>query len=256
MADDVRQTMLEVIENFSHGGSHHVQSVVVVEQTVTRLGKRHHEDVEREALRCWHDLMRTGFLAWGFNLSNPNPPFAHVTPLGRKALENVSRDPSNPRGYLAALQGVLASGSVAESYVVEALATFNAGCFKAAAVLVGGAGEAIVLELRNDLVARLTSLSRPVPNDLNDWRIKRVLDALEKECATRTKTMPKGLGERFDAFWSSFTGHLRLARNDVGHPKTIEPVTVDVVHGSLLIFPELVKLVGELRAWVASPAFQ
>jgi hypothetical protein len=39
-----------------------------------------------------------------------------------------------------------------------------------------------------------------------------------------------------------------------GHPKSIDPVTLDVVHGALLIFPELASLVADLRAWVGSPA--
>jgi hypothetical protein len=33
-------------------------------------------------LTQWSELFRTGLLAWGMNLSNPNPPFFHLTDRG------------------------------------------------------------------------------------------------------------------------------------------------------------------------------
>jgi hypothetical protein len=59
---------------------------------------------EQGLLTAFHDLFRTGYLAWGFNLSNPDPPFFHVTEQGRRALRDISRDPANPEGYLAHLR--------------------------------------------------------------------------------------------------------------------------------------------------------
>ena len=251
MKGDVRKAMLEVIAEL---GEEKVQSRTVVNQTIRRLQARDLGD-QQAILTCWHDLMRTGVLAWGYNGDNPDPPFAHLTEHGRRALENLARDPSNPDGYLAALRGVVAPGSVAGSYVAEAVATYNAGCFKASAVMVGAAAESLVLSLRHDLVTKLVALKKAAPKDLSDWRIKRVLDAMEGEFAGRVKAIPRGLDERFTTYWSAFTGHLRLARNDAGHPKSVDPVTLDVVHGSLLIFPELGKLIKELAAWVQSAAF-
>jgi hypothetical protein len=251
MHGDVRNTMLQAIASME---GHNLQSRAVVKEVCRRIGAR--SDREQQAvLTCWHDLMRTGFLAWGFNADNPDPPFAHLTQTGRSALSTLSRDPSNPEGYLAALRLTLSDKSVAWSYVAEAISTYNSGCYKASAVMVGAAGEALVLELRDDVVARLSTLQKQPPKDLLDWRFKKVLDAIETECASRLKAMPKGVAEPFESYWSSFTSHLRLARNDAGHPTSIEPVTTDVVHGSLLIFPEMSKLVGDLRVWVASPAF-
>jgi hypothetical protein len=243
--------MMDVIA--SHSGTD-LQSIVILKEVKRRLGARS-VDEDQAILTYWHELMRTGVLAWGYDIANANPPWVHLTARGRKTLQAWSRDPANPDGYLAALEPALSRETVSWSYVAEALATYNSGCHKASAVMVGAAGEALVLELRDDLVARLAASSVKHSRDLTDWRIKKVLDALEAECSNRAKTMPPGLDERFRSYWSSFTAHLRLARNDAGHPKSIEPVTLDVVHGSLLIFPELVKLVAELRAWVKSPQF-
>jgi len=40
---------------------------------------------------------------------------------------------------------------------------------------------------------------------------------------------------------------LRAGRNKAGHPSNIKPLTLDTVHASLLIFPELVKLACALK---------
>lgn len=249
MVQDVRKVMLEVI-----AGSSSLQTRSVIHEVVRRIGARN-EDEERAVLACWHDLMRTGLLAWGYNADNPEPPFAHVTEHGRRTLQNLSRDPSNPDGYLAALGKAVPRDSIAWSYVTEALAAYNADCYKSAAIMTGAAGESLLLGLRDRVQAKLTAASLAVPRDLVDWRIKRVLDAIESELEQRIRSMPGGLAERFRSFWSPFGAHIRLARNDAGHPKSIEPVTVDVVHGSLLIFPEFAKLICDISSWVDSPAY-
>jgi hypothetical protein len=43
-----------------------------------------------------------------------------------------------------------------------------------------------------------------------------------------------------------------MARNDAGHPKSVEPVTFDDAHAALLIFPKLAKLNTDLLIWVSS----
>src|ERR1700737_4976544 len=107
--NDMRGKMLEVIAKLEDGS--HLQSGVVLERVATQIGARTIDD-ERAILTCWHDLLRTGILAWGHSLGNPNPPFAHLTEQGRRGLRNLSRDPSNPDGYVAALSAVVPSGTV------------------------------------------------------------------------------------------------------------------------------------------------
>ena len=71
---------------------------------------------------------------------------------------------------------------VTDSYIAEALNTFNAACFKATAVMVGAASESLVLGIRD-------TLSNETPDTLAqtdsirstaDWRIKRVLSTVER----------------------------------------------------------------------------
>jgi hypothetical protein len=165
-------------------------------------------------------------------------------------LTALSRDPSNPDGYLANLHSYGKLNPVAESYIHEALATYSAACFKATAVMVGAAAESVILELRDTLVTRLDALKKPRPPDLDDWRIKRNLDALEILLTAQKSSMPRPLFEAFESYWPAFTQQVRVARNAAGHPTSIAPVEEATVQASLLIFPELVRLSTELGAWI------
>jgi hypothetical protein len=63
--------------------------------------------------------------------------------------------------------------------------------------------------------------------------------------------MKRELRESFEAYWSAFAQEIRAVRNDAGHPTSVDPVTSDTVHASLLVFPELARLASGLSRWVA-----
>jgi hypothetical protein len=148
------------------------------------------------------------------------------------------------------LDSLAKTGPVARSYLIEGLDCYVAGLFKAAAVMIGGAAESVVLDLRDATVAKLNLIGKPVPKKLEDWRIKTVTDALRDFLEQRKGNLDPDLKEPFEAYWAAFTLQIRAVRNDAGHPTSIDPVTPDTVHASLLIFPELVKLASGLTAWV------
>jgi len=249
-AGNIRSVVLEVVDALSKEYDN-LQSGSVIQRAAQRLGPRSRES-ERAILVSFYDLFRTGYLSWGHDLANPAPPFCHVTTLGRRALAQRSRDPANPDGYLAHLRGYAAVGAVTDSYITEALNTFNAACFKATAVMVGAAAESVVLAIRNALVARLQHLGHSVPSTFNDWRMRRLLSAIETTITAKKPVMPTTLFERFEANWPAFAHQIRTARNEAGHPVAVDPVTADEVHASLLIFPELASLATQLEAWIAS----
>ena len=252
-AGQIRTVVLEVIEGLlKEYGNGSLQSGAVLQRAAPRLGRSRDLQEQQALLASFYDLFRVGYLSWGADLANPAPPFCHVTALGRRALAQHSRDPANPDGYMAHLQRQGAVGPVAESYIREALNTFNTACFKATAVMVGAAAEGLVLGVRDALVAKLQTLGQPVPPGLNDWRIKRVLSAIEAALAARKAMMPPTLFERLEANWPAFTHQIRTARNDAGHPVSVEPVTADEVHASLLIFPQLAALATQLTDWIGS----
>ena len=88
-----------------------LQQNSVLNAVAQKIGTNHNPELELAILTQWSELFRTGLVAWGLNLSNPNPPFFHLTERGQQALQNVSRDPSNPAGYLRHLSFDRKSGS-------------------------------------------------------------------------------------------------------------------------------------------------
>lgn len=254
-APDVRAVLLEVIAEIAprspiDGGV--LQSRTVLNHTKSRVaGDRPltHE-MEEAILTAFHDLFRTGYLAWGSNLTNPDPPFFHITMRGRTALERLSRDPGNPEGYLAHLKRVARLNPIAYSYLKEGLACYVEDLPKAAAVMVGGASESVALELRDAVVQRLEALKRPVPRALADWRAKTVFDAMYAFFQDQGAGLPRELREAFQSYWPAFVQQIRVARNEAGHPSSVDPVTAETVHASLLLFPDLARLTYQLREWV------
>ncbi|MFA6055587.1 MAG: hypothetical protein WC769_09450 [Thermodesulfovibrionales bacterium] len=247
---EIRRVLLEIIAEYSTSGAS-FQSGSILGEAERRLNIRNNIELEQALLTFWHDLFRSGYLAWGYNLSNPNPPFCHLTEQGRSTLQHLSRDPSNPEGYLAHIARNVSLNLIAASYLEEAVHTYNSNCFKAAAVMIGAAAESIILELRDKLQSKILEFGRTPSKDLIDWRIKKILDAIRKEIEIKKAAIPTVLFESFEAYWPAFTQQIRASRNDAGHPQSIDPVTEEMVHASLLIFPELAKLAAELNDWIA-----
>jgi hypothetical protein len=255
-APDIREVILTAIaeqqRNAQSGGASLQEGTVLGE--VQRLLKVPHGNLELEQLVLteWCELFRTGFLAWGYNLINPKHPFFHLTERGRTAFATLSRDPNNPAGYLRYLDSFKPSTKINDitmSYVKESLNCYVGGFYKAAAVMIGAAAESSILEIRDFLVEQG---KQPSPAALKDYRIKTVTDALGKFFADRIdKKTRRDLRETFDAHWSGLAHAIRTTRNDAGHPTSIEPVTPDSVHASLLMFPILASLCGELLLWVS-----
>ncbi len=232
-------------------GGQNLQQSSILRAVARELGANQNPDLEQAILTQWGELFRTGLLAWGFNLSNPDSPFFHLTERGRQALQNATRDPSNPAGYLRHLASIATLEPVAVSYLTEGLECYVAGLFKAAAVMVGGAAESVILDLRNITVQKLISLKKPVPKGMEDWRIKTVSDTLHAFFEDQSAKFTRELREPFETYWSAFAQQIRATRNDAGHPASVDPVTPDTVHASLLIFPELARLANSLSLWVS-----
>jgi len=248
----IREVLLKVVDEYAPQGPANFQEDPILREAARRLGIRRDEDSEQALLTAWHDQFREGHLAWGLNLDNPNAPFCHVTSKGRETLGNMSRDPANPDGYMAHLNGETTINAVAASYITEALQTYNTNCFKATAVMVGCAAESLTLELRDALVAGLTRQGKPIRKRLQDWRIQTVLGAIKSEFDSGKSAMDVKLRETYEAYWPAFTQHIRSVRNDAGHPLSVNPVTDRAVHASLLIFPELAVIADRLRAWIVT----
>jgi len=52
-----------------------LQQQPILDAVGRKLCANRDQNLEQAVLTQWHDLFRTGLLAWGLNLSNPNSPF-------------------------------------------------------------------------------------------------------------------------------------------------------------------------------------
>jgi hypothetical protein len=251
-SSEIREAILQAAEKIrpksQTDGS--LQLNTLFHELKNQLGGHIEVQTEQEILTQWHDLVRTGYFAWGLNLSNPNPPFFHFTDRGNKALERLSRDPGNPSGYLRHLASVAILNPIAHSYLVEGLFCFEAGLYKASAVMVGASSESLVLELRDVTSRKLTQLGVPEPKGLSDWRVKSLLDALYSFLDGKKSDFPRELREEFESYFLAFAQQIRSSRNDAGHPSSVDPVTEESVHASFLILPELARLSNTLSTWI------
>jgi len=240
----IRTALLEVIAELTQNSHNALQSDSVIYKVQGKLQglDLRSTEVQQAVLASFYDLFRMGYLSWGHDFPNCRPPFCHVTDIGKKALANLSRDPANPIGYLAALNQQAILNPIAASYLSEALWAYNSGNYKASAVMVGVATESVVLEVRDTLTSRLSLGGKPHPKGLEDWKMKTVLESMQKFFEHQRAALPKPLYERFDSYWSAFTLQIRTIRNDSGHPISIAPVSHEGVHASLLIFPDLAVL--------------
>jgi hypothetical protein len=247
---EIRAALLSVISELEKGGGGgNMQSSTALSRTAERLGINRNPSLEQAVLTQFGELFRTGHLAWGLNFSNPNPPFFHLTEQGLRTLSNFSSDPSNPAGYLKRVDTVATISPISKSYLVEALACFVADLNKAAAVMVGASAEGLIIELRDTVSNKLVALKKTAPKDLADWRASKILLGLKTVLDQQKNQMPGTLREKYEAYWPAFTQQIRTARNEAGHPASIEPVTQATVHASLLIFPELLGLTAALSEW-------
>ncbi len=253
--EDVQRVLLEEVAKAALGrtdGALGTRGILL--EAVKRLECSSKQE-QQVVLTAWSDLFRMGVISWGADAGTPGPESAHLTEHGRETLAQASRDPANRYGYLAVIDPHVPVGSIERSYVEEALSTYAAGCDKATAVMIGAAAEAMILDLRDELVSKMKALGKTPPKKMEATQIKTAFEAVEAELDQPqhkgTKgTMGRELSERLDAYASALAGHLRMMRNEAGHPKSVDPVTRAAVHASLLVFPELARLLVDLRAWV------
>lgn len=251
--EDIRALILQVIQDKHPKGQSGapLTNKAVLEETQRRLGITYeNSEKEQTILSIWHDLFRTGYLAWGLSINSPDTPFFHVTEAGRRTLAALTRDPGNPAGYLHHLSSAAKINPIAYSYLKESLDCYISGLYKAAAVMIGGATESIILELREIVAQKLISLGKPVNPALNATKIKTVSNALHVFFDGLKAQLSIELRDEFEAYWSAFAQQIRAVRNDAGHPTSVDPVTPDSIHASLLIFPEIAKLSDKLKIWV------
>jgi len=262
----LRRTLLEVVNDFSRQSGNKMQSGSIIAETSKRLGiPAQNRDLQEAIMTYFNDLYHSGQIGFGTSGQGGqlNPEFCFVTPRGRETLKHLSRDPHNPDGYLEYLLSQAAISPIAESYVKEALQTYEAHCYKATAVMIGAAAERLVLDLGDAIKQRLTQLTKPANKKLEDRSVKKVFDeirlvisgGMDRQLNAQRDPELVKLKEAFEYYWPSIAHEIRAARNEAGHPSSIDPVEPENVDGALRIFPLHARIVRQLIGFVGKATF-
>jgi hypothetical protein len=244
---DLRPFVLEVLRRNQD------TQFVAVEHKVAALAqdyKPHDALTVREII--W-ELLVQGILAPGFNSSNLDFPFIHVTEYGKRCLDADAILPHDPDRYLERLQRQIGQplDDTVQTYVRESLLTFLAGRYLAATVMLGVASERCVDLLVDACTNAFASASRKSAFEKKTKQagrsVKRRFDILRNELLALT--LPTELRDALDIQLSGIFTLIRYTRNEAGHP-TGRIIDRDAAHGNLLLFPQYYKRVHALLEYL------
>jgi hypothetical protein len=74
---DLKEHLLKVAKDATKQGPGFSQQGYVLRTVAQELGLRG-DAQEQRLLTAWYELFVDGSLSWGYNISNPDPPFIHL----------------------------------------------------------------------------------------------------------------------------------------------------------------------------------
>lgn len=176
-----------------------------------------------------------------------------LTPAGRAAYSDERANPDDPTGYLARLGEDLPE--LARVYVAEALGAYGANLYRASAVMVGVASEAVFLEMASAFVGWLDGSAQDKFRQVLENRSRGVAEKFtefRKRLESRRSELPSDLSDSLDLFLSAIFDLIRLQRNDAGHP-TGAKVSRDDCFAALEMFVRYAERANALRRHFACP---
>ena len=195
------------------------------------------------------ELLIQGILSPGYDNSNVNLPFIHVTNYGKKCIEANFILPHDPDGYLTRLSNFV--GQVIDDtimiYLREGLLTFLGGYYLAATVMLGAASEQCIDLL---VVAYSNAIAEPNHKLTFEKKISQAGRSVKNRFETiRSEllalSLPNHIKDALDIQLSGIFTLIRYSRNDAGHP-TGRIIDRDLAHANFLLFPQYCKRVYDL----------
>jgi hypothetical protein len=199
---------------------------------------------------CWH-FLTTGVLAPGFNLSNAELPFFHLTAFGRRFVKTGEWPVYDESGYLIRL-GKLTKNpdQTVVAYLTESLRSFERGNFVAASVMLGIAAERVFLLLCEATLKSLTDTAEKATFGklMERYQIKPKLDWLHAKFGELQRNGPLGFPDNACLTVTAIYDLLRAQRNDLGHPRENPPSAhPENVLVSLQVFPRFFEAAEVIR---------
>ena len=196
-------------------------------------------------------LLAQGIIVWGSDRTNDKYPFYRVTEYGRTVLANEGAQPYDPDGFLAEFRRrVPSADETVASYFEEAVRSFNANCYRAAAILLGGASEKALLLLHEQFGSQIqdTSRRKAFDKDSAGTSIHRKYRALQDrlDLMVEAKKLDRAKAETVGSELPAGFNMIRRFRNEAGHPALEADATPNTVFLNLTTFVEYARLVVEL----------
>jgi hypothetical protein len=198
-------------------------------------------------------LIVQGILVPGLNDADQSWPFLRLTEYGKRCVKEDRILPHDPDGFLREYQKAVPNADpVIIDYLTESLQCFIYGLNRAAAVMLGGASEKVVLLLIGsyaDSISDATRKQRFESEILKAQSIFRKYELFDKQLPLLKATVPKNVTEGVDSLLRGVFDLIRNSRNDAGHPTSGTLVDRDVVYTHLRVFTPYCARIYALINW-------
>lgn len=216
------------------------------------LGGQDAHNVPEEVRQLFWQLLIQGILVFGSDDLNPTWPWYRVTKYGEDVLSKQGAQPYDPDGFLKEFATVNpAADNIVVDYLEEAVHTFNTGCYKAAAVMLGCASEQLVLVFHETFENAIPDPTKKEAfRKSYGWTISSKFESLRAglDVMITSKTLPKELcGVVHNDLVGCFE-LIRRCRNSAGHPELSSDIRREAVYLSLTVFREYARQVLKLVA--------
>lgn len=223
------------------------------------LGPGDFQKVPEILRQLFWQLLVQGILVFGKNDINPNWPWYRVTGYGYSVLRNQTARPYDPDGFLREFKATNPTADkIVLDYLEEAIHSFNTGCFKASAVMLGCASEQLILVLHEAFERAIVDDSkRKRFSKSYRWTIYSKFNSLRNglESMIKAGKLPKELHEAVRSDLVSGFELIRRLRNSGGHPELPSNIRRETVFLNLVIFSEYTRQVLQLiRYFKSNPA--
>ncbi len=222
----------------------------------SRFAQANLEKADEDAIReCIWGLIIQGIVVPGISNDGSygvNLPWLQVSEWGRACLQTGEYVPHDTGLYLSRARAQIPDlDPVAILYLQEALNSFRAGNFIAAAIMMGVASEQILILLRD-------AIRNAIPEDN---RKKKLMAATENQAARRIyeevikrvdpihDQLPQSLQQSIGTELEGIFHLVRRTRNDAGHP-TGRLIDRDEAYALLQLFPVYAKSAYGLMDWL------
>lgn len=209
-------------------------------------------DFVHEAL--WECVVK-GVVVPGRDRYNAKWPFYRLTERGRKIVDAGAPQPYDRDGFIDYFRRqVPGADEAVEGYFAEAVDAFNAGCYRASAVMLGVASEQLVLLLIDVMSSAITDGDKKAKFEkaVQSWQIHTRYRALKDRLdgMVEAKKLPTHHAETVKSELGGVFELLRRYRNASGHPNVPGAVDAETVFLNLRTFVEYARRVLALAEYL------